>query len=196
LQKDLGYPQLHGTGLRTDECSATRTWLLGQARKGKGAKVHDGQHEAIIDEETWARVQQLLEGKAWNGSIRKRRAKHPSPLVGKLFDDTGDRLTPSHATKQGVRYRYYISNRLMKQPKKLAGDVWRLPAPELEKTISNAVADHLRTATMAGLVDRPRLQSSLPSRRGWMNNSTRRPTIKLLSSCSSLSRGPTLRRAR
>jgi hypothetical protein len=149
-RKIWGIRQLHGTGLRTDECSATRTWLLGQARKGKGAKVHDGQHEAIIDEETWARVQQLLEGKAWNGSIRKRRAKHPSPLVGKLFDDTGDRLTPSHATKQGVRYRYYISNRLMKQPKKLAGDVWRLPAPELEKTISNAVADHLRTATMAG----------------------------------------------
>ena len=118
-------------------------------------KVYDGQHEAIIDEETWTRVQQLLEGKAWNGSIRKRRAKHPSPLVGKLFDETGDRLTPSHANKQGARYRYYVSNRLIKMPKRLATDGWRLPAPELEKTISNAVADHLRSATVAGLVDQP-----------------------------------------
>ena len=74
-------------------------------------KVYDGQHEAIIDEDTWTRVQQLLEGKAWNGSVRTRIAKHPSPLVGKLFDETGDRLTPSHANKQDARYRYYVSNR-------------------------------------------------------------------------------------
>jgi hypothetical protein len=118
-------------------------------------KVYDGQHEAIIDEETWTRVQLLLEGKAWNGSIRKRRAKHPSPLAGKLFDETGDRLTPSHANKRGVRYRYYVSNRLLTMPKRLATDGWRLSAPELEKTISDAVADHLRTATVAGLVEHP-----------------------------------------
>jgi site-specific DNA recombinase len=119
-------------------------------RTGTRTRSYDGQHEAIIDEETWTRVQQLLEGKAWNGSIRKRRAKHPSPLVGKLFDETGDRLTPSHANKQGVRYRYYVSNRLLKMPKRRATDGWRLPALELEKTISDAVADHLRTATIAG----------------------------------------------
>jgi site-specific DNA recombinase len=118
-------------------------------------KVYDGQHEAIINEETWTKVQQLLEGKAWNGSIRKRRAKHPSPLKGKLFDDTGVRLSPSHATKQGVRYRYYISHRLMKQPRKLASDGWRLPAPQLEKTICDAVADHLQTTTVAGLIEKP-----------------------------------------
>jgi site-specific DNA recombinase len=81
-------------------------------------KVYDGQHEAIIDEDVWSSIQELLEGKACNGSIRKRRAKHPSPLKGKLFDETGDRLTPSHATKQGVRYRYYVSNRLLRMPKR------------------------------------------------------------------------------
>jgi hypothetical protein len=37
----------------------------------------------------------------------------PSPLVGKVFDETGDHLTPSHANKKGRRYRYYISNRLI-----------------------------------------------------------------------------------
>jgi site-specific DNA recombinase len=118
-------------------------------------KVYDGQHEAIIDEEIWTRVQQLLEGKAWNGSVRKRRAKHPSPLVGKLFDETGDRLTPSHANKQSVRYRYYVSNRLLKVPKRQATGGWRLPALELEKSISGAVSDYLRTVTVAGLVEQP-----------------------------------------
>ena len=118
-------------------------------------KVYDGQHEAIIDEGTWTRVQQLLAGKAWNGSIRKRRAKHPSPLVGKLYDETGDRLTPSHANKRGVRYRYYVSNRLLKMPKRRATNGWRLPAPELEKTISHAVADHLQTATAVALLEQP-----------------------------------------
>ncbi len=118
-------------------------------------KVYDGQHEAIIDEETWTRVQQLLEGKAWNGSVRKRIAKHRSPLIGKLFDESGDRLTPSHANKQGARYRYYVSNRLLKMPKRWASDGWRLPAPGLEKTISDAVADHLQTATAAALIEQP-----------------------------------------
>jgi site-specific DNA recombinase len=118
-------------------------------------KVYDGQHDAIIGEEKWNRVQQFLEGKGWNGSIRKKGQKHPSPLVGKLFDETGDRLTPTHASKQGARYRYYVSNRLLKMPKRRATDGWRLPAPGLEKTISNAVADHLQTTTVAGLVEKP-----------------------------------------
>ena len=118
-------------------------------------KVYDGQHEAIIDEQVWTSVQQLLEGKAWNRSIRKRRAKHPSPLIRKLLDETGDRLTPSHANKRGVRYRYYVSNRLLKMPKRSATDGWRLPAPELEKTISHAVADYLQAATVAGLIEQP-----------------------------------------
>ncbi len=37
-----------------------------------------------------------------------------SPLVGKLFDETGERLTPSHAVKGNRRYRYYVSSSLLK----------------------------------------------------------------------------------
>ena len=37
----------------------------------------------------------------------------PSPLAGKLFDETGDRLTPSHTKKNGQRLRYYVSRRLI-----------------------------------------------------------------------------------
>jgi hypothetical protein len=44
-----------------------------------------------------------------------------------LFDDAGHRMVPTHATKAGVRYRYYVSRRLIEDN---SGDPtgWRLPA--------------------------------------------------------------------
>ena len=53
------------------------------------------------------------------------RAKQPSLLAGLVFDETGERLTPTYAVKKGTRYRYYVSTSLMtggkKQPFKSAG---------------------------------------------------------------------------
>ena len=34
-------------------------------------------------------------------------------LTGLLFDDTGQRMAPTHATKAGIRYRYYVSLRCL-----------------------------------------------------------------------------------
>lgn len=59
-----------------------------------------------------------------------------------IFDETGDRLSPTHATKNGVRYRYYISNRLMNGGPNQS-DGWRLPANELEQPILNILQEHL-----------------------------------------------------
>jgi site-specific DNA recombinase len=93
---------------------------------------YPGQHEAIIDDEMWQAVQQQLSG---NGTPRRtnRNAKLSSLLTGLLYDETGDRLCPSHANKNGKRYRYYISKRLVHD----AGDQqgWRLPAREIEATV-------------------------------------------------------------
>ena len=63
-------------------------------------QVFDGQHPAIVDPGTWDKVQELLS----EGAARTRGAKQKatrSPLAGKLFDETGDRLTPSHSRKNG-----------------------------------------------------------------------------------------------
>ena len=65
-----------------------------------------------------------------------------SLLTSLLFDETGDRLSPSHATKQGKRYRYYISHRLM-QVHADGQDGWRLPARELERKIVSALINVL-----------------------------------------------------
>jgi site-specific DNA recombinase len=72
-----------------------------------------------------------------------RTAAHPSPLAGNLFDETGDCLTPSHSAKNGKRFRYYISRRLVTGKSKKHPDAWRLPAPRLEASIARVVHNHL-----------------------------------------------------
>ena len=75
-------------------------------------QVYDGQHSAIIDPEIWNHVQRVLEAGSAKTRGTKRKATR-SLLAGSLFDETGDRLTPSHSRKNGKRLRYYISRRLV-----------------------------------------------------------------------------------
>lgn len=105
-------------------------------------QVHDGQHVAIIDPERFDKIQARLMDKSAK-SRSKPTAAHPSPLAGKLFDETGDRLTPSHASKAGKRYRYYISRLLIAGAEGDAGTGWRLPADRLERDLGQAVREHL-----------------------------------------------------
>ncbi len=71
-------------------------------------------------------------------------SRNPSLLCGKLFDETSDRLTPSHTkTKRGTRVRYYISHRLIKCSGEANLDGWRLPAEELETKIAHLVRQRL-----------------------------------------------------
>ena len=63
-------------------------------------------------------------------------------LTAKLFDETGDRLTPSHTNRHNRRYRYYVSRRLITKGRDPSG--WRLPAPQLEALVLASLRDHLR----------------------------------------------------
>lgn len=65
-------------------------------------------------------------------------------LTGKVRDDTGDRLTPTHTTRKGRRLRYYVSNRLISGGPDPSG--WRLPGPALEQAVRDIVASHLQHA--------------------------------------------------
>lgn len=105
-------------------------------------QVFEGQHEAIIDPPHWEEVQQRLKDQA----ARERtvgNGRHSSPLASKLFDDTDDKLTPSHTSKNGKRIRYYISRRLVTGIKKNNADAWRLPASALEDGIGQIIARHI-----------------------------------------------------
>ena len=60
-------------------------------------------------------------------------------LTGLVFDETGDRLCPTYAKRNGRILSYYISKRLM-HGSDADGTGWRLPAQELEASIVEAVA--------------------------------------------------------
>jgi len=65
-------------------------------------------------------------------------------LIGKIYDETGDRLTPSN-TKRGSRvHRYYYSNRLTIKGADPTG--WRIKAETLETALSSMVKSNLMQA--------------------------------------------------
>ena len=106
-------------------------------------EVYEGSHEAIIDPARWDPIQESLK----DGARRSRKVLHhktKSLLCGKLFDETGDRLTPSHSkTRAGVRLRYYISHPLVAKSGVPQPDAWRLPAEQLEKNVAGIVRARL-----------------------------------------------------
>ncbi len=98
---------------------------------------HPGQHQPIVERESWEKVQRHLYDHTVPRPQREAKVE-PSPLVGKLFDESGQCLTPSHARKGGRRYRYYLSRSLTQGPANGVREGWRLPAPELERTVAAA----------------------------------------------------------
>lgn len=73
--------------------------------------IYDGFHEAIIDQELWDAVQARLKQNS-KERFSGTNLKSSAILTSLIFDETGDLLSPVHATKNNVRYRYYISNRI------------------------------------------------------------------------------------
>ena len=76
-----------------------------------------------------------------NGA-RARRAASGALLIGRIFDDRGNRMTPSTAKKGSLRYRYYVSSVLAQGRRSEAGSIARASASEIEAVIVEA----LRTA--------------------------------------------------
>ncbi|MBX3489984.1 recombinase family protein [Parvibaculum sp.] len=70
-------------------------------------KVHEGQHEAIVDRETWDAVQQLL-ARNRHESRAKTNAKSPSLLAGLLVHEDGAPYRPRQGRKKGAHFHYYV----------------------------------------------------------------------------------------
>ena len=105
-------------------------------------QVYEGEHDAIVALDIWESVQSTLKSnreKTSNGT----RAKCPSLLAGKLFDDRGNRMSPTHAAKSGKRYRYYVSQALIKGQHDRAGTMRRLPCIEIEQLVRSEVRGFL-----------------------------------------------------
>jgi site-specific DNA recombinase len=101
-------------------------------------ELHLGEHEAIIPKFLWRRVQRKLNTNAVD-RMTGHGTKVPSLLTGRIMDEEGNRLTPSHAAKGAKRYRYYVSG-----GRDLATDgTLRIPAPDVEAIVVHAVRDLL-----------------------------------------------------
>jgi site-specific DNA recombinase len=140
-------------GVRSKQRILTSGRVLGGSSFGRGALYHllqnriyrgevvhngtayAGAHEAIVDEELWSAVQARLSG----NRTRRRRARIEGGAIlgGLIFDDRGNRMSPTYTARRGNRYRYYISQALLlgkregSRPRISADDVERLIVEQL-----------------------------------------------------------------
>ncbi len=127
------------------------------------AKHHDrawpGEHAPIVDRAIFDRVQEEL-------SARRRyslpdRASSDAPLAGKLFNATGERMSPGYAVKKGVRYHYYVSTSAMQAQPRDASAIHRVAAAAIEEAVATGIGDRSLTMVERVVVHHDRLKIAM-----------------------------------
>src|SRR3974390_3240565 len=105
-------------------------------------EIFAGEQPAILDRKLFEAIQSKLDQQR----INHNKARHQSGalLIGRIFDERGNRMTPTYAVKKGVRYCYYISTPLVQGQPQKAAQINRVPAAHIEKLIISAVRNHLK----------------------------------------------------
>jgi site-specific DNA recombinase len=96
-------------------------------------EILNGEQSPIIDRNLFDSVQAKLEEQQNNHTAK--RIKSDALLIGRLFDDHGNRMSPSHARKGGIKYRYYLSSALLNGTADRAGSVARVSAEVIEELV-------------------------------------------------------------
>ncbi|MCL1973130.1 MAG: recombinase family protein [Endomicrobia bacterium] len=96
---------------------------------------YKGEHEAIIEKEVFDKVQETI---ANNRDVRKKITPSKSFLAGKLFDDKNNFMSPVWSSgREGVKYRYYVSQAIIRNEKDRIGKMTKISAPKIEKFIDD-----------------------------------------------------------
>jgi DNA invertase Pin-like site-specific DNA recombinase len=133
-------------GGRTFEYGSLRSLLSNRLYVGEiehNGRVHQGQHDAIVDRAMFERAQEIL------SNLRKTAVRGPklvsaSLLQGLIVDRHGRTMGPVHTLRNGQRFRYYVTH-----PKTMRdGDpaAYRLAAESIEAICCAQLADHLGSA--------------------------------------------------
>jgi site-specific DNA recombinase len=101
-------------------------------------QAYPGEHEPIIDEDLWQEVQTTRATNRVDRGAGKGN-NHISLLAGLIYDAHGEPMTPSHAVKKGVRYRYYVSKSLLTKGVKAARSGQRIPASHIEALVTGRI---------------------------------------------------------
>ena len=105
-------------------------------------EAYPGEHSAILDHDIWEKTQKLLgANRVGRRALEKNASKR---LAGIVFDASGEAMTPSHASKKGIRYRYYISKSLTTNSKEEHPEAQRIPAILLEDLVIKRIKDFLK----------------------------------------------------
>ena len=106
-------------------------------------EILPGEQPPILDRALFEAVRQKALAQWSHRTLLRNKSDHL--LAGLLFDDAGHRMVPTHATKAGVRYRYYVSTRVLHGEAKTAsaGSVSRVPAADIEGAVTKSVKEYL-----------------------------------------------------
>jgi site-specific DNA recombinase len=106
-------------------------------------EILPGEQPPIMDRALFEAVRQKSLAQWSHRTVVRNKSDHL--LAGLLFDDAGHRMIPTHATKAGIRYRYYASTPVLHGEAKTAsaGSISRVPAADIEDTIMKSLETHL-----------------------------------------------------
>jgi site-specific DNA recombinase len=99
-------------------------------------------HADLVDRAVGAVRRQRPKDRRQEAGELGHRTAGASPdalLTGRIFDDRGNRMSPSHSRKGTTRHRYYVSSALIQGRPQSAGSVARVPAVKIEAAIVDAV---------------------------------------------------------
>ena len=108
--------------------------------------VYDGEHDAIIDIETFEKVQALIASNN-NNKRTSKNAKLPSLLAGLIVDPDGRPMSPSRGQKGDKQYCYYVTRF---KPGEDKSTICRLPAGEVDRLVLDALCRTLKTSSPQG----------------------------------------------
>lgn len=100
-----------------------------------------GEHPPILERDLFDAVQTKLANQATSRQLKIRASA--AILAGRIYDDRGNRMTPTHTNKRGARYRYYVSHALLQKRDGQAGSVARISAPEIEAAVVKAAREYI-----------------------------------------------------
>jgi site-specific DNA recombinase len=152
------------TGYRTRERVMASGRIVGKVCFGRGplgimlqnpayigkvrhkALAHDGEHNAIIDDDTFAAVQDTLQRNNREKAVGTRSAR-PSLLTGMLTDPDGGPMSPGRGKKGAKTYCYYVTRT---KPGEDKSKLWRFPVSEIDRVVLEAMASQLEIPVMGG----------------------------------------------
>ncbi len=108
---------------------SNRTYLGEAMHKGKS---HPGEHAAIVPQALWNAAHALLTISP-RARANRTRCQTPALLRGLIFDSDGRAMSPTHTRgRRGQRYRYYVSQSVLKGSAADGPAIARISAGEIE----------------------------------------------------------------